>query len=133
MTGQTAITQSKQQELHLTVQLEVTQLLARPRISEICETAHRMLLTPKGNYTISFLHFLKCLILVFGSNLIYECSEYGAESVFSGDKRFDEPSWGSFDTHYDADAAWDSNPVLPKVCWYFFGITYHFMFVIFII
>ncbi|KAL8549990.1 hypothetical protein ACS0TY_008712 [Phlomoides rotata] len=41
-------------------------------------------------------------------------SEYGAESVFSGDKRFDEPSWGSFDTHYDADAAWDSNPVLPK-------------------
>ncbi|XP_011096959.1 intersectin-1 isoform X1 [Sesamum indicum] len=35
-------------------------------------------------------------------------SEYGAESV-SGDKVFDEPGWGTFDTHYDSDAAWDFN------------------------
>ncbi|XP_052197992.1 uncharacterized protein LOC127804928 [Diospyros lotus] len=31
----------------------------------------------------------------------------GAESVLSGDKSFDEPSWGTFDTHYDTDSAWD--------------------------
>lgn len=29
------------------------------------------------------------------------------ESLFSGDKRFDEPSWGTFDSKYDTDAAWD--------------------------
>ncbi|PIN23391.1 Synaptic vesicle protein EHS-1 [Handroanthus impetiginosus] len=39
-------------------------------------------------------------------------SEY--ESVLSGDKGFDEPAWGSFDIHYDTDAAWDFNPVTPK-------------------
>ncbi|KAL3838817.1 hypothetical protein ACJIZ3_023408 [Penstemon smallii] len=38
-------------------------------------------------------------------------SEYGGD----GDKSFDEPSWGSFDTHYDTDAAaWDFNPGTPK-------------------
>ncbi|CAL5371415.1 unnamed protein product [Camellia sinensis] len=31
----------------------------------------------------------------------------GAESVLSGDKSFDEPSWGTFDTHYDTDSVWD--------------------------
>ncbi|KAI3472511.1 hypothetical protein Pfo_031075 [Paulownia fortunei] len=42
-------------------------------------------------------------------------SEYGeADSVLSGDKVFDEPGWDSFDTHYDADAAWDFNPITPK-------------------
>ncbi|GFQ06754.1 uncharacterized calcium-binding protein c800.10c [Phtheirospermum japonicum] len=34
-------------------------------------------------------------------------SEFGAESVLSGEKRFDEPHWGSFDTHYDTVASWD--------------------------
>ncbi|KAL3627051.1 hypothetical protein CASFOL_028414 [Castilleja foliolosa] len=34
-------------------------------------------------------------------------SEFGAESVLSGEQRFDEPHWGSFDTHYDTVAAWD--------------------------
>ncbi|KAK6154047.1 hypothetical protein DH2020_013686 [Rehmannia glutinosa] len=41
-------------------------------------------------------------------------SEFGNESVLSGDRRFDEPGWGSFDTHYDSDAAWDFNSVDPK-------------------
>uniref|UniRef100_A0A5B6ZGV2 Putative epidermal growth factor receptor substrate 15-like n=1 Tax=Davidia involucrata TaxID=16924 RepID=A0A5B6ZGV2_DAVIN len=42
-------------------------------------------------------------------------SEYGgAESVLSGDKTFDEPSWGAFDTHYDTDSVWDFNPVTTK-------------------
>lgn len=30
----------------------------------------------------------------------------GAESVVSGDKSFDEPGWGVFDTHYDTDSVW---------------------------
>ncbi|KAL3651943.1 hypothetical protein CASFOL_004945 [Castilleja foliolosa] len=34
-------------------------------------------------------------------------SEFGAESVLSGEKRFDETHWGSFDTHYDTVPAWD--------------------------
>ncbi|KAL1814882.1 hypothetical protein DCAR_0519079 [Daucus carota subsp. sativus] len=33
----------------------------------------------------------------------------GAEPVLSEDRRFDEPAWGSFDTHYDTDAGWDFN------------------------
>ncbi|KAL8125426.1 uncharacterized protein LOC141720441 [Apium graveolens] len=33
----------------------------------------------------------------------------GSESVLSEDRRFDEPAWGSFDTHYDTDAGWDFN------------------------
>ncbi|KAL6521440.1 hypothetical protein OROGR_018009 [Orobanche gracilis] len=41
-------------------------------------------------------------------------SEYGAESVRSGEERFDEPGWGSFDPHYDTVAAWDINSVDPK-------------------
>lgn len=48
-------------------------------------------------------------------------SEYGAESVFSGDKRFDEPSWGNFDSHYDVDAAWDSISVASKEAGSLFG------------
>ncbi|CAK9137036.1 unnamed protein product [Ilex paraguariensis] len=38
----------------------------------------------------------------------------GAESVLSGDKNFDEPGWGSFDTHYDTDSVWDFNPSSTK-------------------
>ncbi|XP_059643375.1 uncharacterized protein LOC132285223 [Cornus florida] len=38
----------------------------------------------------------------------------GAESVLSGDKIFDEPSWGTFDTHYDTDSVWDFNPATSK-------------------
>lgn len=32
--------------------------------------------------------------------------QVGPESVFSGDKGFDEPSWGTFDTHYDTESVW---------------------------
>lgn len=39
--------------------------------------------------------------------VVYVCSEHGgAESVVSGDKSFDEPGWGVFDTHYDTDSVW---------------------------
>ncbi|KAA8547600.1 hypothetical protein F0562_004029 [Nyssa sinensis] len=38
----------------------------------------------------------------------------GTESVLSGDKTFDEPSWGAFDTHYDTDSVWDFNTVTSK-------------------
>ncbi|XP_042038142.1 epidermal growth factor receptor substrate 15-like 1 [Salvia splendens] len=48
-------------------------------------------------------------------------SEYGAESIFSGDKRFDDQSWGTFDSHYDADAAWDSVSVASKEAGSLFG------------
>lgn len=48
--------------------------------------------------------FLKTLRLVHD---LYS-GHWHSESVFSGDKGFDEPSWGTFDTQYD-DAAWDSN------------------------
>ncbi|KAK6922497.1 EH domain [Dillenia turbinata] len=33
----------------------------------------------------------------------------GAESMHSGDKNFDEPRWGAFDTHYDSDSVWGFN------------------------
>ncbi|KAK4360473.1 hypothetical protein RND71_019425 [Anisodus tanguticus] len=32
-----------------------------------------------------------------------------AESMFSGEKSFDDSGWGTFDTDHDADAAWDIN------------------------
>ncbi|KAK3023418.1 hypothetical protein RJ639_042806 [Escallonia herrerae] len=38
----------------------------------------------------------------------------GAESVLSGDRSFDEPGWGTFDTQYDSDANWDFNHVTTK-------------------
>ncbi|KAL3845038.1 hypothetical protein ACJIZ3_002441 [Penstemon smallii] len=56
-------------------------------------------------------------INVNGSPHAFETqSEYGgAESARSVDRGFNEPSWGSFDTHYDTDAAaWDFNPSTPK-------------------
>ncbi|KAI3725733.1 hypothetical protein L1987_65525 [Smallanthus sonchifolius] len=37
-----------------------------------------------------------------------------AQSVISGDKDFDEPGWGTFDTNYDSDAAWDFNATKPN-------------------
>ncbi|KAL1540699.1 epidermal growth factor receptor substrate 15-like isoform X1 [Salvia divinorum] len=48
-------------------------------------------------------------------------SEYGDESIFSRDKRFDDPSWGTFDSHYDVDAAWDSVSVASKEIGSLFG------------
>ncbi|KAL3527308.1 hypothetical protein ACH5RR_011964 [Cinchona calisaya] len=39
----------------------------------------------------------------------------GAESAFSGDKGFDEPGWGTFDTTYDTDTALDFNHVNKDV------------------
>ncbi|GER47015.1 calcium-binding EF hand family protein [Striga asiatica] len=42
-------------------------------------------------------------------------SEYGVESIRSGENRFDEPGWGTFDkTSYDTVAAWDFNPIESK-------------------
>ncbi|KAB2602553.1 epidermal growth factor receptor substrate 15-like 1 [Pyrus ussuriensis x Pyrus communis] len=35
----------------------------------------------------------------------------GAGSVFSGDKGFDEPAWGTFDTNDDVDSVWGFNAV----------------------
>ncbi|KAI7996031.1 Protease Do-like 9 [Camellia lanceoleosa] len=43
-------------------------------------------------------------------------SEHGvAESMLSGDRSFDEPSWGTFDTHYDTDSVWDFGSGPTKV------------------
>ncbi|XP_022879738.1 epidermal growth factor receptor substrate 15-like 1 isoform X2 [Olea europaea var. sylvestris] len=42
-------------------------------------------------------------------------SEYaGAESVVSGDRGYDKPGWGSYNTHYDMDGTWDLNPLSTK-------------------
>ncbi|RDX72134.1 hypothetical protein CR513_48424, partial [Mucuna pruriens] len=34
----------------------------------------------------------------------------GVKSMFSGDKSFDEPNWGTFDTNDDIDSVWGFNP-----------------------
>lgn len=40
------------------------------------------------------------------------CSDHGgAGSVFSGDKSFDEPAWGTFDANDDVDSVWGFNAV----------------------
>lgn len=40
------------------------------------------------------------------------CSDHGgAGSFFSGDKSFDEPAWGTFDTNDDLDSLWGFNSV----------------------
>ncbi|XP_016457705.2 uncharacterized protein LOC107781505 [Nicotiana tabacum] len=44
-----------------------------------------------------------------GSPNAAQSEHWGTESVFSGDKSFDESGWGAFDTGRDADAAWDFN------------------------
>ncbi|GAA0164120.1 membrane traffic protein [Lithospermum erythrorhizon] len=49
-----------------------------------------------------------------GSPRISQSEHNGAEPVRSGDKAFDEHSWGTFDTDFDADAAWDANPIGAK-------------------
>lgn len=37
------------------------------------------------------------------------------QSVISSEKGFDEPGWGTFDSHYDSDtSAWDLNTTKPK-------------------
>ncbi|KAK2975686.1 hypothetical protein RJ640_027789 [Escallonia rubra] len=38
----------------------------------------------------------------------------GTDSVLSGDRSFDEPGWGTFETQYDSDANWDFNRVTTK-------------------
>ncbi|KAF8405559.1 hypothetical protein HHK36_010466 [Tetracentron sinense] len=38
----------------------------------------------------------------------------GAESMLSGDKSFDESTWGAFDTNDDTDSVWGFNPVSTK-------------------
>lgn len=40
------------------------------------------------------------------------CSDHGGTgSVFSGDKSFDEPAWGTFDANDDVDSVWGFNAV----------------------
>lgn len=40
---------------------------------------------------------------------------FDTQSVISSEKGFDEPGWGTFDSHYDSDtSAWDINPPKPK-------------------
>ncbi|XP_035540783.1 epidermal growth factor receptor substrate 15-like 1 isoform X1 [Juglans regia] len=41
----------------------------------------------------------------------YQSDHGGAGSVFSGDKSFDEPTWGTFDANDDVDSVWGLNPV----------------------
>ncbi|PHU20979.1 hypothetical protein BC332_12130 [Capsicum chinense] len=50
--------------------------------------------------------------------------QWGAESVFAGDKSFDESGWGTFDTDHDADAAWDISAAASRrgVSYCFFSI-----------
>jgi len=38
--------------------------------------------------------------------------------VFSGDKSFDEPNWGTFDTNDDIDSVWafNANNTTKEVC-----------------
>lgn len=62
---------------------------------------------------ISFL-FQLFFRLIFGDYLFSD--EVGPESVFSGNKGFDEPSWGTFDTHYDAESVWGFDTDNSKVC-----------------
>ncbi|GAV81555.1 efhand_3 domain-containing protein/EF_hand_3 domain-containing protein [Cephalotus follicularis] len=38
----------------------------------------------------------------------------GAESLFSGDKGFDEPNSGTFDTHYDTESVWGNDAASTK-------------------
>ncbi|OIT06327.1 PREDICTED: actin cytoskeleton-regulatory complex protein pan1-like [Nicotiana attenuata] len=45
-----------------------------------------------------------------GSPHAAQSERWGTESVFS-DKGFDESGWGTFDTNFDTDAAWDLNSV----------------------
>ncbi|XP_047314899.1 epidermal growth factor receptor substrate 15-like 1 isoform X2 [Impatiens glandulifera] len=42
-------------------------------------------------------------------NLDNQSEHGGADSVASGEKGFDEPKWGNFDSHYDTDSLWDFN------------------------
>ncbi|MCD7454051.1 hypothetical protein HAX54_023368 [Datura stramonium] len=52
-----------------------------------------------------------------GSPHASQSEHWGAESVFSGDKSFDESGWGTFDTDHDADAAWDFNSAAKRLDW----------------
>ncbi|PHT90978.1 hypothetical protein T459_06091 [Capsicum annuum] len=46
-----------------------------------------------------------------GSPHAAQSEHWGTESVFSRDKGFGESGWGTFDTNFDSDAAWDVNSV----------------------
>ncbi|XP_043712719.1 actin cytoskeleton-regulatory complex protein PAN1-like isoform X3 [Telopea speciosissima] len=43
-----------------------------------------------------------------------ESDHGGAESILSGDKSFDEPTWGTFDTNYDTDSVWGFGTSRPN-------------------
>ncbi|PHT54799.1 hypothetical protein CQW23_03285 [Capsicum baccatum] len=49
-----------------------------------------------------------------GSPCATQSEQWEAESVFFGDKSFDESCWGTFDTDHDADAAWDISAAAMK-------------------
>lgn len=48
-------------------------------------------------------------------------SDHGGDgSIFSVDKSFDEPTWGTFDTNDDVDSVWGFNTVsTSKVCQFY--------------
>lgn len=39
----------------------------------------------------------------------------GPESIFSGEKTSDEPSWGTFDANYDSESVWGFDNDKTKV------------------
>lgn len=39
------------------------------------------------------------------------CSDHGGPGSVFGDKNFDEPPWGTFDTNDDVDSVWGFNAV----------------------
>ncbi|XP_010266212.1 PREDICTED: actin cytoskeleton-regulatory complex protein PAN1 [Nelumbo nucifera] len=44
----------------------------------------------------------------------YQSDHGGSESMVSGDKSFDEPTWGTFDTNDDSDSVWNFNKDLDQ-------------------
>lgn len=72
---------------------------------------------------ISYVHIAEYVINLY--------SDHGGDgSVFSGDKSFDEPPWGTFDTNDDVDSVWGFNPVsTSKVCKFLLIGKFHPMFI----
>ncbi|RVX12137.1 hypothetical protein CK203_010537 [Vitis vinifera] len=55
---------------------------------------------------------LSCQPLLLILSCYCLCSDYGgADSFLSGDKSFDEPTWGKFDTNDDMESIWGMNSI----------------------
>jgi len=59
-----------------------------------------------------------CIIYIPMFKWYILCSDHGGTgSLFSGDKSFDEPPWGTYDTNDDVDSVWGFNAIsTSKVC-----------------